>query len=57
MSDKVTAGRIPAMPKAVQMPPYPYQRDARSGGGSVAGVTPTTAVPAVGILRGSNLCS
>lgn len=55
MSKNVAAGRTPPMPKAVQMPPYPYQRDVRSHGGAVSGARPSSFSDPTQVLRGSNL--
>lgn len=56
MSEKLVTDRIPPMPKAVPMPPYPYQRDVRGGGGAVSGSKVGADNPVTGILVGSNLC-
>ncbi|MBX9620302.1 MAG: hypothetical protein K2X10_14260 [Hyphomicrobiales bacterium] len=56
MSEKSVTDRIPPMPRAVPMPPYPYQRDARSGGGAISGSKVSADNPFAGILVGSNLC-
>jgi hypothetical protein len=57
MSKDALADRIPHMPKAVPMPPYPYQRDTRSnGGGAVSGTKSSSGGSTPGILSGSNLC-
>lgn len=56
MSEKAVTDRFPPMPKAVPMPPYPYQRDTRSSGGAVSGTKVANGHPVAGILVGSNLC-
>lgn len=55
MSEKAHKDRVPPMPRAVAMPPYPYQRDTRSTGGAISGAKPGPNGPVAGILVGSNL--